>query len=171
MHILTKAQILQGSSYTEDFEVLELEGKVKIRALSDAELTQIDAEYFTYLTQNGVKAEMIYAFSDVDPCICPHCKKQFRNRDEMNLAQSMTIVKGRKEKNWKLAALGLSIGEDKWTVEEVAKIKPEEAVTQIADRILVISGGTQDQVDSFRGDDSSPGTDSPAQDGLQPGQS
>lgn len=155
MLILTKNQILEGTKYVEEFPVKELGGAVKIRALSDGELTKIEARHLRNLSAAGIPSGALGSLGVIDE----------DEKQEITLEQSVAIVESTKERIWSIVALAMSIDGQEWTVEEVSMLN-EELTNAIAARAEVISGGRPGQAESFRANAGGGEVEKPYADGV-----
>jgi hypothetical protein len=145
--VLTKDQILSGSKCTEEFAVEKLGGAVKIRALTDGELTKIDAKHLKTLSQAGIGPKDLGGI-------------------DITLEQSAVIAESAKELIWSIVALAMSVDGQEWTAEEVSGLD-EDLIEAIAARVEEMSRGKRGQVESFRKDDGRAETEKPDTDGVQ----
>lgn len=133
--LLTKSQLLQGSQYTEELEIEGL-GKVKVRALSDGEKTQIEAEHMLAMHDAGINSE------DLTGAI---------KASDISIEKTVALARLGKERGWKIAAKALSVpGGEEWSVDE-AKGLHEDIIDQIVVKAEVLSKGKRGQVESFPG--------------------
>lgn len=133
--ILTKAQVLQGIKYTENFYVEELNGEVKIRALSDGELATIEANYITELGKLGISYDDLQGMQEA-------------KAEAIGLDKSGGMSLATRKRQWEICAKALSVDEQ-WTVEDVQQL-PGPAIDKIAARAEEISKGRPDQIKNFR---------------------
>ena len=147
MIVLTKDQILQGSKYTEEFAVEKLGGAVKIRALTDGEITKIDAKHLKTLSQAGIGPKDLGGI-------------------DITLEQSAVTAESTKELVWSIVALAMSVDGQEWTPEEISELD-EDLIEAIAARVEEISRGRRGQVESFRKDDGRAEAEGPGADGVQ----
>lgn len=151
--LLTKAQILAGVKYTETLTIEELGGDVTIRALSDGELSVIEAEYIREIGSAGIK------FGDLNDMRQMKGEKPEQNAEtgedkkkkDFDLAKSGDLSLAAKHRDWAICAKALSVNEE-WTRVEV-EILPRAAVEKIVDRAEEISGAKRNvglKLESFR---------------------
>jgi hypothetical protein len=136
--LLTKAQILAGVKYTETLTIEELGGDVTIRALSDGELSAIEAEYVREIGSAGIK------FNDLQ-------EMRTNQKEDFDLAKSGDLALAAKQRDWAICAKALSVNEE-WKREDVEKL-PRAAVEKIVDRAEEISGAKRNvglKLESFR---------------------
>lgn len=130
--MLTKSQLLQGARFTKELKIEGL-GAVTIRALSDSELTGIEAKSIKAMADGGVNITA-------------------KSTDE-NLAEGLTdptlLITTQKRRNWEVVALALSLNET-WTPEEAGML-PEKVIQQLVEEVELLSRGGPEQADNFRG--------------------
>ena len=164
MIVLTKSQILEGVKYTEDFPVDELGGAVRIRALSDGELTKVETDYLMKLAAVGIRPENLSAKLIKT---CPNCGAPINPREDSTMEQTVVITQSMKERDWAMVALALSVGEEKWTPEEVSGlVEKDSIISKIGARVEEISRGRQGQAESFRKSEGGAGVEETAQPGI-----
>ncbi len=154
MIVLTKDQILQGSKYTEEFAVEKLGGAVKIRALTDGELTKIEARHLKNLSAAGITSDDL---------------GHMGASKKLTLEQSASTAESAKERTWSIVALAMSVDGQEWTAEDVSQLG-EELTEAIAARVEDISRGRRGQAESFRADDGGAEVEKPDTDGVQVGE-
>jgi hypothetical protein len=126
--LLTKAKILQGTGYSEEIYIEVLEGKVRLRSLTDSELSRVRA-----LQMKGLRIKG----NDVSSM-------------EMNLE---TVHTNKYEANCLACSLGLSMkGGDEWTVEDVKKVPTPGFIEEVAKKVMQISGVKEEDIAFFRPD-------------------
>ncbi len=130
MEILTKAQLLGGKLFSK---VISIEGfgSIRVRALSDGEITAIDSEYIQEINAAGIKIAET-------------------SKSNVNDEQALIFQKTLKNKDWKSCALALSVDEE-WTVDDVKQL-PIFVIERINDESDILSKGEDKQLDKFRGD-------------------
>lgn len=136
--VLTKAQILQGVKYVEEFFIEELNGSVKIRALSDGELVNIEANYVIELGKLDINFNNVNELKEDD--------SKFK---ELDLQKSGNLTLISKKREWEICAKALSVDGDAWTVEDVQNL-PSKVIEKIVKRVDEISRGTVEEADNFR---------------------
>lgn len=134
--LLTKAQILEGTMFTEEFPVEELGGSVKIRALSDGEVSRMSTDQTKRLIAAGLSETLITGDKS--------------ERDNMTIEQMSIFNRVGDEMLWERAAVGLSVDEV-WTAEETSKLNGR-VLQKIVARIMELTVGTPGQVQSFPAD-------------------
>lgn len=131
---LVKAQILNGTRYTEEFYVEELKGSVKIRPLSDGEVTEIENLYYQELSKAGIKVEELEKITE----------------SKADMVKSATFMQITKMRDWRIIAKGLSVDEE-WTAEDVRGLgKPIN--DKLLARITELTNGSYEEIKSFRGE-------------------
>lgn len=133
--LLLKAQILQGVKYTENFYVEELNGEVKIRALSDGEFAKIEADYITELGKLGISYDDLQGLQEA-------------KAESIALDKSGGMSLATRKRQWAICAKALSVDEQ-WTEEDVQQL-PGPAIDKIAARAEEISKGRPEQIKNFR---------------------
>jgi len=109
--ILTKEKLLQGIELTETVHIDGL-GRVRIRPLSDGELNKVQSMRAKALMEEKTGNN----------------QKDFAHFTEVSYEADCETV-----------AIGLSVGEEHWTAEEVKGIRPPGSVGKIAKAVLDIS--------------------------------
>lgn len=133
--LLLKTQILQGVKYNETIFIEELDGEVKIRALSDGEFSMIEASYIAELGKLGISYDDLQGLQEAKTEGIPLVKSGF-----MSLAT--------RQRQWEICTKALSVDEQ-WTVEDVQQL-PGPAIDKITARAEEISKGRPEQVKNFR---------------------
>lgn len=153
MVILTKAQLLAGSKYTEEIEIKELGGKVKIRALSDGEMSQIESQHMIDMGSLGIDYQGLQSMKYTP--------------EIMTIDRAAKVAQLAKERAWKIVALALSVpGGEEWTPEEASGLH-ESTVDLILTKAEELSKGKRGQLESFRGDAGGMADKSPDKSGVQ----
>ena len=153
---LTKAQILQGVKYVEEFHVEELDGEVKIRALSDGELSVIEGNHLANMGKIGIGLDTFGPFAEEEGLSGEADGTAEGGRDryrkiveKMELDKVNDIALSAKKRQWEICSRGLTVDGEQWTVEDVQAL-PEIIIEKIAARIEEISRGRPGQVENFR---------------------
>ncbi len=129
MIVLTKDQILSGSKYTEEFAVEKLGGAVKIRALTDGELTKIEARHLKNLSAAGISPEDL---GGIGVKACPHCGglvKDAGSAKGVTLEQSAVTAESAKERTWSIVALAMSVDGQERIAEDGSQLDEENNET------------------------------------------
>lgn len=131
---LTKADILKGATQVHSHYFEKLGGEIDVRPLTEGEWAEIEA-----MRVKGTKIKGQPKFD------------KNGNFDVKALQQSMAVEIDAEEiqlleyeARAKAVAYGLSVGEDKWTVEEVKQLRPIGVIEEIAQFIYEISGLSQE---------------------------
>lgn len=120
--LLTKAQILAGRNYTEQFFVEELQGEVTIRPLTDGEYTRLQLELLSSVNlPEGVNP------AEID-----------LSTFDFSKLKVASLVEAQHKMEWQIVAWCL-VDEEPWTLEEVQKLPPG-VPSKIAKKVLEISG-------------------------------
>ena len=131
--LLTKAQLLQGSLYTEELQIEGI-GRVKVRALSDGERTEIEAQYMIGLHDAGITPKDLGG-----------------GKPELTIEKTVHMANLAKEKDWKIAAKALSVpGGEEWFVED-AKGLHEDIILAVVQKAELLTSGKRGQIESFPG--------------------
>lgn len=120
--LLTKAQILAGRNYTEQVYIAALGGEVKIRPLTDGELTRLQAELLAKFNLPEGVSPNGFELGKLD----------------LSKFDLGSLVEAQRNMEWQIAALCL-VDEEPWTVEEIKSLPPG-VPSLIAKRVLEISG-------------------------------
>lgn len=134
---LTKAELLQGKTARRTVQIEALDGEVEIRPLTDGEFHQIQQKFVQAVTMRlDISPEDLE--SELGPDTPKLASKLNTEIDVGEFAQADY------DSSLIAAAWGLSVGDEEWTMEEVAQLPPG-AAEQIADEVYDLSGSRPEQ--------------------------
>ncbi len=161
---LTKAELLLGKSARRTVPIDALNGEVEIRPLTDGEFHTIQQKFVA-----AVSMKLDISPEDMDGALPEDAPKlASKLNTEIDVAD---FAQADYESTLMAAAWGLSVGDEKWSTEEVEQLPPGSA-EQIADEVYDLSGARPEQevvLRHFRGDSSRSVTGEGADDGSSPG--
>ncbi len=161
---LTKAELLKGKTARRTVPIPALKGEVEIRPLTDGEFHDIQQKFVEAVSMRlDITPEDLEGELGVDTP-----KLASKLNTEIDVAQ---FAQADYESSLMAAANGLSIGDVKWSMEEVALLAPG-AAEQIADEVYDLSGARPEQevvLRHFRPDGTGTKSRQVAHDGGSPG--
>lgn len=132
--VLSKADLLKRAVDTEDVEIEGLDGKVRIRPLTDGEYAQIERLQVEGLSLDADVDDTIADLGDDADVV--DVAKSFRGKFSLDLGAS---VAADARCNHLAAAFGLSCDGAKWKPEEVAQL-PSGVPAAIARAVYELTG-------------------------------
>ena len=161
---LTKAELLLGKTARRTVPIEALKGEVVIRPLTDGEFHEIQQKFV-----QAVSMKLDITPEDLETELGPDTPKlASKLNTEIDVAE---FAHADYESSLMAAAWGLSVGDEEWSMEEVAQLAPG-AAEQIADEVYDLSGSRPEQevvLRHFRKDGTGTRTRKAAHDGGPPG--
>jgi hypothetical protein len=118
---LTKAQLLNGAAYFEVLDLKSVKGKVRVRGLTEAEKSLIDADFF----KSGMDSSLAGL-----------------NADDQKAAQmkaGFDIMSKEADAKCQAVAFGLSCDGELYTIDEIRGM-PALAIQEIYEHVLRLTG-------------------------------